>query len=92
MPDARATVGSKLKIFISYSRRDLDFADQLVAVLEWQGFLPVIDRKGIHGAERWEERLGHLILESDVVVFVLSPELGGLRGLRLGSRGSHEAR
>jgi hypothetical protein len=34
------------------------FADQLVAVLEWQGFTPIIDRKGIHGAEKWEERLG----------------------------------
>jgi hypothetical protein len=74
MPEAGATVGSKLKVFISYSRRDLDFADQLVTVLEWQGFLPTIDRKGIHGAEKWEQRLGQLILEADIVVFVLSPD------------------
>jgi TIR domain len=64
---------NKLKVFISYSRRDLDFADQLAAVLEWLRFRTIIDRKGIHGAEKWEERLGQLILESDIVVFVLSP-------------------
>jgi TIR domain len=53
------------------------FADQLVAVLEWQGFTPIIDRKGIHGAEKWEERLGQLILQADVVVFILSPDSAG---------------
>jgi hypothetical protein len=74
MRDTGANAASKLKVFISYSRRDLAFADQLVAVLELQGFVPTIDRKGIHGAEKWEERLGQLILEADVVVFVLSPD------------------
>lgn len=69
-----AKEGSKLRVFISYSRQDLEFADQLVAVLELYGFLTSVDRKGIHGAEKWEERLGQLILEADVVVFVLSPD------------------
>jgi hypothetical protein len=55
-----AIADDKLKVFISYSRRDLDFADQLVAVLDWLRFRPIIDRKGIHGAEKWEERLGLL--------------------------------
>jgi hypothetical protein len=74
MAETRRTTGDNLKVFVTYSRRDLDFADQLVAVLEWQGIQAVIDRKGIQGAERWEERLGQLILESDIVVFVLSPD------------------
>src|SRR5262249_26324911 len=43
-------------------------------VMEWQGFTAIIDRKGIHGAEAWEERLGQLILTPDIVVFVLSPD------------------
>jgi hypothetical protein len=68
------TTRDKLKVFVSYCRRDIDFADQLVAVLKAQGFRIAIDREGIYGAERWEERLGQLILESDVVVFVLSPD------------------
>lgn len=63
-----------LKVFISYSRQDLAFADQLAKVLDWQGFHPVMDRTGVHGAENWEVRLGQLILEADIVVFVLSPD------------------
>src|SRR5262249_6580698 len=74
---ARARTGApeKLKVFISYSRKDaLDFADQLVAALEAYGYQPTLDRHGIAGAEKWQERLGALILETDTVVFVLSPE------------------
>lgn len=65
---------AKLKVFISYSRRDLEFADQLVAILQLHGFQTTIDREGIHGAEKWEQRLGQLILEADIIVFVLSPD------------------
>lgn len=65
----------RLKVFISYSRRDaLDFADQLFAALQAYGFDPALDRHGISGAEDWEARLGALILEADSVAFVLSPE------------------
>ena len=63
----------KLKAFVSYSRDDLDFADQLVAALELCGFEAMIDRHGISGGEAWQQRLGALILEADTVVFVLSP-------------------
>jgi len=62
-----------LVVFVSYSREDLAFADQLVVTLELAGFAPTIDRVGIHGAEKWREKLGTLIRESDTVVFVLSP-------------------
>ena len=74
MSETSPAGGKKLKVFISYSRRDLAFADQLVAVLEFQGFDIIIDRKGIYGAENWEKRLGQLILAADTVVFVLSPD------------------
>ena len=67
------TKSAKLKVFISYSRRDLKFVDQLLVVLEMQGFHAIIDRKGIRGAEEWQKRLGQLILDADIVVFVLSP-------------------
>ena len=74
MAEGTATAGNKLKVFVSYSRRDVDFADQLVHVLADRGFEVVIDRKDIDAAERWKERLGQLILQSDIVVFVLSPD------------------
>jgi TPR repeat protein len=63
----------KLRVFISYSRDDLDFADQLDAALNACGFECVLDRHGISGGEDWKRRLGNLISEADTVVFVLSP-------------------
>lgn len=66
-------ISSKLKVFVSYSRSDIEFADQLCAALLAYGITPSIDREGIHGAERWQERLGQLILEADTVVFILTP-------------------
>ena len=64
----------KLHVFISYSRDDLDFADQLDAALTLYGFECLIDRHGISGGEDWKRRLGNLISEADTVVFVLSPD------------------
>jgi WD40 repeat protein len=73
MPDAGA--GEKLKVFISYSRKDsAAFADELVAGLELAGFRPFLDRHDIAAGEEWEARLGGLIEQSDTVVFVVSPE------------------
>jgi TPR repeat protein len=63
----------KLRVFISYSRDDLYFADQLDVALNACGFECVIDRHGISGGEEWKRRLGNLISEADTVVFVLSP-------------------
>src|SRR6516162_3706376 len=63
----------KLRVFISYSRDDLDFADQLADALNACGFKCLIDRHGISGGEDWKRRLGNLVTEADTVVFVLSP-------------------
>src|SRR6516225_2674012 len=63
----------KLRVFISYSRDDLDFADQLTAALDFSGFECFIDRQGISGGEDWKRSLGGLISEADTVVFVLTP-------------------
>src|SRR6516162_8614267 len=65
----------KLKVFISYSRKDsAEFADELVAGLEYGGFAPFLDRHDVAAGEDWEARLGGLIAQSDTVVFVVSPE------------------
>lgn len=65
--------GSGLKIFISYSRSDLAFADELYAGLELMGHDPLLDRHGIAEGEDWKARLGSLIAECETVVFVISP-------------------
>jgi hypothetical protein len=70
-----AGAGEKLKVFISYSRKDSTaFADELLAGLEVSGFAPFLDRHDIVPGEPWETRLGGLIEQSDTVVFVVSPE------------------
>lgn len=65
---------AKPKVFISYSRADLDFADELSAGLQIMGFSPLIDRHSILEGEEWKRRLGALIADADTIVFVLSPE------------------
>jgi TIR domain/WD domain, G-beta repeat len=70
---AEAAQRDKLNVFISYSRDDLAFADQLDAALGLAGFSTSIDRQAISGGEEWEKRLGALIRAADTVVFVLSP-------------------
>src|SRR5262245_55138663 len=71
MADGTGAAG-KLAVFISYSRGDLAFADQLDAALGLH-FVTTIDRHGISGGEDWKRRLGNLIRDTDTVVFVLSP-------------------
>ena len=65
---------SKAKVFISYSRKDMAFADRLEAVLKARGFEPLIDRSDIFAFEKWWERIEALISGADTVVFVLSPD------------------
>jgi hypothetical protein len=69
------TTTDKLKVFISYSRKDsAAFADELVLGLEGRGFAPFLDRHDVKPGEPWEARLGGLVEQSDTVVFVISPE------------------
>src|SRR5262245_19864892 len=70
-----AGAGEKLKVFISYSRKDsVAFVDYLFVGLEDRRFAPILDRHDIKPGEPWEARLGGLIEQSDTVVFVVSPE------------------
>src|SRR5690242_3065068 len=61
-------------VFISYSRKDLAFADRLEAALKHRGFEPLIDRSEIYAFEEWWARIEALIARSDTIVFVLSPD------------------
>lgn len=47
----------KTRIFISYSRKDMAFADRLVAALAARGFEPLIDRHEIENFEDWWKRI-----------------------------------
>ena len=62
------------KVFISYSRQDLTFADRLEAALKARGVEVLIDRSEIYAFEDWWKRIEALIAQADTVVFVLSPD------------------
>lgn len=70
----RSDGATRLKVFISYSRRDLDFVDRLQSALEDAGVEASVDREDIEKGEAWWARIQQLITEADTVVFVLSPD------------------
>lgn len=62
------------RVFISYSRADLDEAEKISAELTKRGHVVSRDRDDILPTEEWKGRLEKLITEADVVVFLLSPK------------------
>ena len=62
------------RVFISYSRKDMKFADQLDAALKTRGFETLIDRNQIYAFADWWQSIEALIARADTVVFVLSPD------------------
>lgn len=61
------------RVFISYSRKDLEFAETLVQALIARGFEAYLDNKDILAGEAWRERLRDLILGADAVIFIITP-------------------
>jgi hypothetical protein len=76
MPDAAVEQmdQSRAKVFISYSRKDMEFADRLDAALKARSFEPLIDRTDIYAFEEWWKRVKELIARADTVIFILSPD------------------
>src|SRR5258707_14897749 len=62
------------RVFISYSRKDMAFAERLEAALKARGIEPLIDRTEIYAFEDWWKRIEALIGKADTVVFLLSPD------------------
>ena len=62
------------KVFVSYSRKDLGFAEMLVSSLAERGFDAFLDKTDIAPGEPWKERLAALIAVADTLVFVASPD------------------
>src|ERR1700726_2773399 len=72
--DETSETAPRARIFISYSRKDMPFADRLDAALKARDFEPLIDRTEIYAFEDWWKRIEALIGKADTVVFVLSPD------------------
>jgi WD40 repeat protein len=61
-----------LKIFISYSRRDLQIANNFVDELKAKNFEVFIDKRGLQYGEQWQNQLAESIRSSDTVVWLIS--------------------
>ena len=69
---ARNHFSMKYDIFISYSRHDSDVVNELVTLLEQEGYSIWIDRDGIESGEDFKEKIAKAIKESSVVLFFSS--------------------
>lgn len=63
---------AKTRAFISYSRRDLGFADRLQNALKDREIDTLVDREDIEKGEKWWARIEQLIAECDAFVFIMS--------------------
>src|SRR5947209_1519152 len=61
-------------VFISYSRRDSDFAERLAGALSARGRDVWFDRKDIAPTAQWRDEIGAGIESSDALAFVISPD------------------
>lgn len=60
------------QIFISYSRSDLDFVQELVDRLRRRSYRVWMDKSDIKPGSNWQEAIGTAIEASDVLVVILS--------------------
>ena len=67
------TNSGTIRVFISYSRRDMEIADRLVEALDGEGFEVIIDRRDLPYGEEWLKELTDFIAGADTVVALVSP-------------------
>lgn len=61
------------KVFISYSRKDITFIEQLAADLKLASVDAWYDLSGLEGGSRWSREIEKAIKDSEYVIVVLSP-------------------
>lgn len=65
---------SPARVFISYSRKDIDFARKLTEALRGQGLDFWIDQEGIPPTVDWWKEIEKGIEEADTFLFLMSPD------------------
>ena len=77
MAATRVVGEKKLKVFISYSRKDLAFAQRMLAALEAHDLAPKIDMRDLPKMEDWRRELLGFIREADGVSLSRAANPGG---------------
>jgi hypothetical protein len=60
-------------VFISYSRRDIDFATEIAASIKDAKFKVWMDRQEINGGAKWRDHIKNGLTRANEVVVILSP-------------------
>ncbi len=63
-----------MHVFISYSRRDIAFAERLARDLQDAGLEIWIDYQSIRGGEYWRKAIAKGIQEADAAIICISPD------------------
>lgn len=63
-----------MHIFVSYSRKDEPFVQQLVEKLQAAGYPVWMDREGIVGGDEWRTKLKVAVEEASLLLLVVSPQ------------------
>ena len=72
------------KVFVSYSRKDIDFARRLTMELKKSELDFWIDWEGIPPTVDWWKEIEKGIEEADIFLFLISPEFHLFESLRNG--------
>jgi hypothetical protein len=59
-------------IFISYSKKDIVYAEKLINALRREGFNPWVDMEGLGAGTYWQTRLQKQIKTCDVYILIMS--------------------
>ena len=59
-------------VFISYSKRDIVYAEKLINILRREGFNPWVDMEGLGAGTHWQTRLQKQIFTCDAYILVMS--------------------
>ena len=73
-PDLTGTDAEADTLFISYARKDVEFAHRLNADLQRHGVTTWIDELGIRGGEDWPNRIATAIEGCKAMLVILSPD------------------
>ncbi|MET3993727.1 hypothetical protein ABID65_005382 [Bradyrhizobium sp. S3.9.2] len=70
---AGVAADNRLRLFISYSRKDIRLAEALVLALDNNNFQVTIDKRDMPYGEEFQRELADFIRAADTVVWLLSP-------------------
>jgi hypothetical protein len=59
-------------IFISYSKKDIVYAEKLINALRREGFNPWVDMEGLGAGTHWQTRLQKQIISCDAYILIMS--------------------